>query len=128
LRVRELRPDDIPTLTNYAEVSGFEYPDFDDPHIEAFLVVVDSEDQPIAGCAAKRLIELYGYFDPSQSPATKMAVLKSLHQGMAMALRAKGYNSASVGIHPRLAKTFGRRLKRSFGWLRNTFDWWSIRF
>ena len=128
MRVRELRDSDIPILREMAEKSGFPYPDFDDPHIEAFLVVVDSEDFPIVACAAKRLIELYGYFDPACSPALRMKALGMLHEGMAVALRTNGYNSASVGIHPQLAKTFGRRLERSFGWIRNRFEWWSIRF
>jgi hypothetical protein len=128
MRVRELKAEDVPILKRHAEATEFPYPDFDDPHVEAFLVVVDSEDRPIVACAAKRLIELYGYFDPNCSPSLRMKAMGMLHEGMAVALRTNGYNTASVGIHPRLAKTFGRRLERSFGWLKNTFDWWSIRF
>ena len=89
-------------------MSGFPYPEFDDPHIEAFLVVVDSEDRPIGACAAKRLIELYGYFDPNSSPATKLAILKALHHGMAEELRAMNYNSAEIFLPPQIAGSFGR--------------------
>lgn len=126
--VRPVKPSDAPILQAIAAQSGFPYPPFDDPHIEAFLVVVDSEDQPIMAVAAKRLIELYLYADPDQSPTVKMRALDALHEGMATPLRSKGYNSASVGIHPELARTFGRRLERSFGWLKNQFEWWSIHF
>lgn len=128
MTTRALKPSDITILKHYAEASGFPYPDFDDPHIEAFLVVVDSEDRPIVACAAKRLIELYGYFDPNASPSLRMKALGMIHDGMATALRDKGYTITSVGLHPRIAKAFGRRLHRSFGWLRNQFEWWSIRF
>lgn len=128
MTVRPLRDSEIPILQEFARASGYPYPDFDDQHIEAFLVVVDSEDRPIVACAAKRLIELYGYFDPACSPLLRMKALGMLHEVMAVALRTNGYNNASVGIHPQLAKTFGRRLERSFGWLRNPFNWWSIRF
>ena len=127
MKVRPLQPSDIPFLKHYAEVSGFPYPDFDDPHIEAFLVVVDSEDRPIAGCVAKRLVELYGYFDPAQSPATKRAILKAMHQGMAEALREKMYNGAEIFLPPKIAARFGRRLERIFGWLKN-WQSWTIRF
>lgn len=92
------------------------------------MVVADSEDRPIVACAAKRLIEIYGYFDPGSSPSLRMKALGLIHEGMATALRDKGYTIASVGLHPRIARAFGRRLERSFGWLKNQFGWWSIRF
>ncbi len=125
---RPLRQSDIPILKRYADASDFPYPDFGDPHIEAFLVVVDSEDRPIVAVAAKRLVELYGYFDPTCSPSLRMKAIGMLHECMATALRDKGYTIASAGIDPRIAKAFGRRLERSFGWIKNTFNWWSIRF
>ena len=128
MTIRPFRPSDIAILKRWCEESGFPYPNFDDPHIEAFLVVADSEDRPIGACAAKRLIELYGYFDPSQSPATKLAILKALHHGMAECLRALGYTETNAQIPPDIAKVFGNRLRRSFGWVRNTWENWFIRF
>ena len=125
--VRSLKPEDIPLLKQWAEQSGFPYPDFDDLHIEAFLVVADSEDRPIVAVAAKRLIELYGYFDPSRSPAAKLAAMKLIHPAMADALRHKGYNSAEIFAPPQIAVAFGRRLERTFGWLKN-WQSWTIRF
>lgn len=110
--VRPLKLSDIPILKYYAEASGFPYPQFDDPHIEAFLVVVDSEDRPIVACSAKHLIELYGYFDPDSSPSLRIKALGMIHEGMSETLRDKGYTSCECYIPPSIEKTFGGRLMR----------------
>ena len=123
MRVRELRDSDIPILREMAEKSGFPYPDFNDPHIEAFLVVVDSEDRPIAACPAKRLIELYGYLDRTRSPALLMKALGMLHEGMSETLRNKGYNSAECFVPPSIEKTFGGRLMRGVQSSRFLWKW-----
>lgn len=125
--VRPLKPEDIPILKHYAEASGFPYPDFGDPRIESFLVVVDSQDRPIVACAAKRLIELYGYFDPMASGAVKMSAMKMLHDGMAKSLRAKLYTDIELFIPPQIAEKFGRRLERTFQCVKN-WPSWVLRF
>ncbi len=112
MNVRSLKSGDIPILQEYAEASKFPYPDFDDPHLEAFLVVVDSEDRPIVAATAKRLIELYGYFDPTCSPSLRMKAMGMLHEGMAESLRALGYNSVECFVPPQIEKAFGARLMR----------------
>ena len=119
MRSRSLKRDDIPILKQWAEASGFPYPELSDPLIESVEIVVDSEDRPIAGVAAKRLIELYGWFDPQARPEVKLEALKLLHRAMAENLRAKGYNEANAFIPPQLAEKFGRRLQRTFGWVRS---------
>lgn len=121
--VRPLKPEDIPILKQYAEASGFPYPDFDDPHIEAFLVVVDSEDRPIVAVAAKRLIEIYGYFDPNASPSLRLKALAMLHEGMAESLRALGYNSIECFLPPEIEKAFGARLMRGIRSSRFLWRW-----
>jgi hypothetical protein len=123
MTVRPLRSSDIPLLKHYAEVSGFPYPEFDDPHVEAVLVVADSEDRPIIACAAKCLIELYGYFDPSCSPPLRMKALGMMHEGMATVLRDKGYNSAECFVPSGIEKTFGARLMRGIRSPRFLWRW-----
>ena len=123
LTVRPLQSSDIPILKRYAEVSGFPYPDFNDSHIEAFLVVADSEDRPIVACAAKRLIELYGYFDPDASPSLRMKALGMIHEGMAEALRAKRYNTCECFVPPEIEKSFGARLVRGIRSPRFMWRW-----
>ena len=123
MRVRELRDSDIPILREMAEKSGFPYPEFDDPHIEAFIVVVDSEDRPIVAGAAKRLIELYGYFDPISSPSLRMKAIGMLHEGMSETLRDKGYTTCECYVPPVIEKTFGRRLMRGIRSPRFMWKW-----
>lgn len=125
--IRTLKPSDIPILKHYAEESGFPYPGFEDPHIESFLVVVDSEDQPIMACAAKRLVELYLFVDPSVSTITKKSAIDALHRGMSQSLRGIGYTGAEIFISPVIAKAFGRRLERTWHWVKN-WPSWTLRF
>lgn len=123
MNVRRLNPDDIPILKYYAEATGFPYPDFSDPHIEAFLVVADSEDRPIVACAAKRLIELYGYFDPDCSPSLRMKALGMIHDGMSETLRNNGYTNCECYLPPSIEKAFGGRLMRGIRSPRFLWRW-----
>lgn len=109
-----------------AAESGFPYPELNGPLIESVVVVVDSEDVPLMACAAKRLVELYLYVSP-QPPAVRMKALSLLHQGMAEALREKRYNSAEAFLPINVSGKFGRRLERTFGWIKN-WPSWTIRF
>ncbi len=119
MKTRPFKSSDADFLNRCASQSGFPYPNLSDPLIEAVEIVVDNEDRPIAACAAKRLVELYGWFDPDQSPAVKMAAIRMLHESMAEKLRAIGYREVNISVPPSLAVRFGRRLKRSFGWREN---------
>ena len=123
MTVRQLNPSDIPILQEIAAASGCPYPPFDDPHIEAFLVVADSEDRPIVAVAAKRLIELYGYFDPTCSPSLRMKAMGMLHEGMSETLRGKGYNSCECYLPPSIEVTFGGRLTRGIRSPRFLWRW-----
>lgn len=127
MRSRPLRPSDIPILQALAARSGFPYPDLSHPHIEAVVVVVDSEDKPIAAAAAKRLIEAYLYIDPDCSPAVKIAALRLIHTAMAHELRALLYNSVECFLPTQIAAKFGRRLERTWGWVKN-WQSWTIHF
>lgn len=127
MRCRELRDSDIQTLRDIAAKNGFPYPELDHPHIEAVLVVVDSEDRPIMACAAKRLVELYLWVGPDPSPTIKLDALRLLHMDMPGILRNLGYTECNVQIPPEISDSFGRRLERTFGWVRNRWKLWGIR-
>jgi hypothetical protein len=120
---RPLKPSDIPILQEFARQSSFPYPQLDHPHIESVLVVVDSDDRPIMACAAKRLVELYLFVDPSRASGVKKNAIDALHHGMATALRGKLYNSAEIYLSPLIANAFGRRLERTWNWVRNWPSW-----
>lgn len=127
MRIRRISASDIPILKELARKSGFPYPEFDDPHIEAVLVVADAEDRPIMACLAKRLIELYLFVDPDRPATVKMSAIGLLHQGMANQLRALGYNSVECFPPSQIAAKFGRRLERTWNWAKN-WPSWTIRF
>ena len=122
MHARPLRADDIPILNGMAEANGFPYPALDDPLIEAVVVIADSEDKPIVACAAKRLVELYLYSGDNAAPVRLQAVDR-LHGAMAQALREKGYNGSEIFLPPQIAQKFGRRLERTWGWVRNWPSW-----
>lgn len=124
---RPLRDSDIPILQELAVKSGFPYPNLDHQHIEAVEVVTDSEGRIIMACAAKRLVELYLYVDQERSSAVKMSAIRQLHQGMAEKLRAKDYNSCEVFLPPQIAEKFGKRLERTWNWVKN-WQSWTTRF
>lgn len=125
MHARPLRPSDIQILNSRADASGFPYPAFDDPLVEAIVVIADDDDDlPITACVAKRLVELYMY--PPEIDVSTIRIFTAiafLHKTMADALRQIGYTSAEVYLPPQVSRIFGRRLERSFGWVRNWQSW-----
>jgi len=121
MTVRTLRHSDIPMLEEMYRASGFEYefPNLAGPEFEAVHVVADEDGNPLCAVAAKRTIELYLLCVKFEHPATGIAAIRQLHATMTRALKAKGYSDANAFLPPRIEKSFGRRLMRTFGWARN---------
>jgi len=119
--IRALQPSDIPTLRNLYEMSGLPYtfPDLRGPLMESVLVVADDNDVPVAACAAERIIQLYLLIDDSLHPAAKLRYIKQLHTHLSVVLKSKGYQEANCFVPPEMEKSFGRRLMRTFSWVRN---------
>jgi hypothetical protein len=121
--VRPLKPSDIAILKRIHEQSGFEYKlELDGPAIEAILVVADDHDRPVAAAIAERLIQV-GLLVDSISPQAKMKAIRLLDHHLANVLRAKRYNEVNCFIPPKIAKKFGRRLEKSFQWVKNWPSW-----
>lgn len=124
MRVRPLKYSDIPILKQYAEHSGFEYPEPNDVNIEKVLVVVDDEDRPIAAVAAKKLVEVFCWLNPDARAELRLEAIDILHGSMADALRALGYDCVEAFIPPQLARRgFGRILTGRFGWYANLISY-----
>lgn len=124
--VRAYQPSDAPALERMAQSSGYPYPDIDSPLIET-VRVIEADGRPIAAVAARRLVELFGWFEDSGSTAQKMAALQLLHEDVATELRKRGYASAEAFLPPAIDVSFGKRLER-FGWHRNPFTNWAKGF
>lgn len=129
MQIRELRREDIPILEEMFRQSGFDYafPDLTGPEFEAIRVVVDEHDRPLMAVAAKRTIELYLFSGRFEHPASGLYGIRLLHESMKSALRQKGYGDANAFLPPSLAKSFGSRLMRTFGWLK-AWDCYFTRF
>ncbi len=122
LTTRALKLSDIPPLRALAKVSGFPYPDLSEP-LESVVVLVDGDDRPIMAVAAKRLVELYLWCSDGLLPHEKAAGLRLLHESMIQELCSKGYNEANCFLPPTIAGKFGRRLEKTFGWVKNWQSW-----
>lgn len=121
MTTRSMKPSDIPVLRQMYELSGFRYnfPDLHGPLMEQVLVVVDEQDRPIAAAAAERILQLYLWSDDFVHPAARLRAVRALHEEMATKLREKRYHEVNCFLPPEAEKTFGRRLMRTFGWVRN---------
>lgn len=120
MTLRPLRPSDIPILQQRAEQSGYPYPS--PSETELIVVVVDADGQIITACAAKKLVELY-LWPSNASPAVLAAALALLHREMPKVLLSLGYKSAEAFLPPEISGKFGRRLERTWGWIKNWPSW-----
>jgi hypothetical protein len=122
MTTRALREDDIPALEAMAAASPYPYLDLRSPHIEACIVVVDEQDKPLTAAAAERIPQLY-LWSGELRPALKLQAIRLLHSAMATELRKLGYHQADAFIPPAIAQSFGRRMERTFRWLKNWPSW-----
>lgn len=123
MNVRALRQSDIPVLRTMAEKNGFPYPDFGGAKLEAVRVLVDDDDQPMMAAAAERRVQLYLWCGDFERPLAKVHALRILHEEMAEALKKKGYHEADAFLPPAIADRLGRRLMKTFGWVKNWPSW-----
>jgi len=86
--------------------------------MESVLVVEDEDGKIIGAAAAERIVQLY-FFKGSGSPGETLGAIRLLHAALAFELRTKGYREANAFLPPQVEKSFGRRLMRTFGWIRN---------
>ena len=120
MMVRPLKSSDIPLLK--AMERGFPYPD-PAGELEAILVVADDEDKPIMAAAAKRLVEAYLWCGEFRRPLAKVAAMRLLQAEMERVLAGRGYNGVEAFLPPEIGATFGKRLERSLGWVKNWASW-----
>jgi len=123
MKTRPMIAADMPMLKAMATSSGFPYPDLSDPLIEAVYVALDDAGRPIAAVAAKRILELYLIGNSEMHPASKLHVIRILHDSMRVVLRKSGYSEVNAFLPPAIASSFGHRLERTFGWRPNWPSW-----
>jgi hypothetical protein len=124
MQIRTLENSDLPILAAMAEKSQFPYPDPQSPKVEAVFVVTDDDGKPIMACAALAIVELYLFCDDEFDTYEKLHALRLLHEQMGKTLIEKGWCEVNCFIPPQIALRFGRRLERTFAWLKNWPSWY----
>lgn len=98
-------------------------PDFETTNFASNKVVTD-EGMPVVGAAAKVTVEIYGYSDATWgTPGLRLAALKLLHAEIEKELKQQNILTVHAWLPPQVAKAFGRRLVKIFGWRTNVVPW-----
>ena len=121
MQIRELRPDDEARLRELFAAQHFDYqfPELGSPEFLTTVVICDDESRIVSCVAARRTVELFLLTDPAWgTPRWRMEALRLAHQVMHAKLKAVGIRDVHAWLPPEIAKTFGRRLMRCFGWRR----------
>src|SRR5271156_5511819 len=120
MKVRAMRDDDRDALNALYDRSpfNFDWPEFESGRFEEILVV--EEDGVICGMlAAVRTAELYMLVEGS--PMQKYEAVEQLHVAALDSLRKRNVNKGIARLQPSVAKRFGQRLMKEFGWKSETF-------
>lgn len=115
-------PEDIPVLREMYQRAGYEYefPNLNSHLFEEIQVLVNDDGAPIMAAAAERIIQLYLFCGESfKHPAARLYGIQLLHDALAKSLKRKGYREANAFLPPEIEKTFGKRLRKTFGWTKN---------
>jgi hypothetical protein len=68
-------------------------------------------------------VEAYFWCGEIDRPLVKVAAMRALEAEMYRILARKGYNSVEAFLPPEIARKFGRRLEKTFGWRKNWASW-----
>ena len=80
-------------------------------------MVADDDDAPIAAFWAEQILGA-GLCIGQMPPLEAIHALRLLEAEAIPALRARGWPSIHAFVGPELEKAFGRRIIRTFGWVR----------
>jgi hypothetical protein len=125
MKVRDLNFLDWPTIQRWHERSGFNYP-LPSLDQEAFAAahIVHSGAQPVGAALARVTVEIYGFCDPDWgTPAMRLEVLRLLHVSIEKEMKKQKIRTAHAWLPPQLAKSFGRKLVKFFGWYSPDPSW-----
>lgn len=119
---RDYRPEDEEEIKELWKKQGFDY-DFPDlsKMIELMVIVVDGKIRLAVG--ARPTVEMYGWMDNEwETPGIREDLVNKLYGPMKQALYDRGIQDGHSFLPPRIAKAFGRRMKKKFHWIKSTWD------
>ena len=118
MRTRAVEARDLPRLKEIYEARGFtwELPKLED--LIAAYVFVDDEDRVVMFVGAEAMACVTLLSDSSwATPRWRLQALAELHDVVEQEIKTLGFTRALAFIQPDLAKRFGARLRRAFGWM-----------
>ena len=116
MKLRGCESADSGRLTALFQAQGFQY---QLPDLRSFAATVALEDEGEIQQAvlARPTVELYFLAaNDWKSPGMRFEGLRKIHEAMRRELNSKGFEDAHVWLPPEIAKSFGRRLMKDFGW------------
>jgi hypothetical protein len=128
MRVRQYSQSDEDSLRCIHAAQNFPYafPDLRNPLFLTKIVLSDGDahNDTVRGAALLRLTaEAYLLLDPSHgTPRQRWQALLALHNAAQLDAQQRGLEDVHAWLPPRIANTFGRRIKR-LGWRRD--DEWT---
>ena len=114
MTTRPLKASDLPKLAEMAKRTGYPYPD---PANTDHLRIVQNDDgEPVMAAGIRMVPEVYLWSGEFARPLAKVHAIRLLHQDLGALLRTYGFDTAYAIPVPALAKRFGFRLEKLFGW------------
>ena len=121
--IRDTTQDDVDDLKRLMKNQSFDYPELP---FNSFVecLSIEQDGKVILTVAARPTVELYYLGDPEwETPGMRAEVLKKMHSEMEKRLASRGYTDAHAWIPPIIAKSFGRRLRKTFKMLNGSPKW-----
>lgn len=120
MTIRAYRASDEPILRAIHEAQGHDYPFPDLSHSQfvGIMVAADANDVPVQAIAARKTLEIFMLGDPKwRTPAWRLRVFSELQEVLHRAMFSQGFTDAHAFLPPKIARSFGKRLQRDFGWI-----------
>jgi hypothetical protein len=118
MKVRRAVESDVARLKEIYKLRGFEW---EFPKIEELIaayVFIDDANRVVMFAGAEAMACTTLLSDSSWStPRWRLQALAELHDAVEVEVKAKGFTRGLAFIQPDLAKRFGSRLSRAFGWV-----------
>jgi hypothetical protein len=124
MTIRPMEPEDVPKLRQIYEEMGFAYafPDLLAPQF-VNVMVLEEDGVPVMAVASRKTVEVYLLMKPGwRTPGWRQEALLQLHWAAHQAVKALGFTDANCWVPPQVAKSFGRRLERVFGWKKSVWQ------
>jgi hypothetical protein len=129
LIIRYLTPEDLPRLKELHEKSGVpcQFPDVQN-EFYPIPVVVDENNRVVAAVGAMPAAEIYFFLDRKwETPGMRLEALRRIHEVVRQDLQSRGVVEVHAFIPPKIAKFFGKRLVKLFGWIKCDWPYFSRR-